>query len=316
FGFCFLNRLEEESSVHSNSMSELLNMNYPRLLIFSIISTVSCCVFLFINGTMLFTLRSKPVFRETCRFILLFNLLLGDTVQLAHSQIHFLFTLAYSICIALNMIVNLTTGISPLTLVLMPLEQYVAVCYPLRHASIITVRNTAAAVIAVWAVSSFNNLTRVLLFLKFPFEKIKPTDVCANVSVLLAPLTAEYDRAYTCVLFVSAGVAVTSSYVGVIVAAKSASTDKALARKARHTLLLHLVQLGLSLSSTINNPVIIALSKLLTRMAFLWIQGIFYILFILFPRCMTSLIYGLRDQTVRPVLLYHLSCHFKISVRG
>ncbi|KAF6739993.1 Olfactory receptor 2A1/2A42 [Oryzias melastigma] len=170
--------------------------------------------------------------------------------------------LAYSICIALNMIVNLTTGISPLTLVLMPLEQYVAVCYPLRHASIITVRNTAAAVIAVWAVSSFNNLTRVLLFLKFPFEKIKPTDVCANVSVLLAPLTAEYDRAYTCVLFVSAGVAVTSSYVGVIVAAKSASTDKALARKARHTLLLHLVQLGLSLSSTINNPVIIALSKL------------------------------------------------------
>uniref|UniRef100_A0A3P9JN57 G-protein coupled receptors family 1 profile domain-containing protein n=1 Tax=Oryzias latipes TaxID=8090 RepID=A0A3P9JN57_ORYLA len=301
---------------------ESLYQNFVRtVIILSTLSTVPACVFLVINGIMLFTLRSKPVFRETCRFVLLFNLLLADTLQLAQSQLHLLFSacrvqLAYSICIALNMIVNLTTGISPLTLVLMPLERYVAVCYPLRHASIITIRNTAAAVIAVWAVSSLNNLTRVLMFLKFPFEKIKPTDVCANVSVMLAPLTADYDRAYTCVVFVSAGVAVTSSYVGVIVAARSASTDKALARKAQHTLLLHLVQLGLSLSSTINNPVIVALSKVLTRMAFLWIQGIFYIFFIIFPRCMTSLIYGLRDQTIRPVLMYHLSCHFKVSVGG
>ncbi|XP_024117021.1 odorant receptor 131-2-like [Oryzias melastigma] len=294
-------------------------MNYPRLLIFSIISTVSCCVFLFINGTMLFTLRSKPVFRETCRFILLFNLLLGDTVQLAHSQIHFLFTvcrvkLVFSICIALNMIVNLTSGISPLTLVLMPLEQYVAVCYPLRHASIITVRNTAAAVIAVWAVSSFNSLTRVLLFLKFPLKKMEVYDVCTNIVLVLGVMTAEYDRAYTCVLFVSAGLAVISSYVGVIVAAKSASTDKALARKARHTLLLHLVQLGLSLSSTLYNPLMVGLSKILTNVVFLWFQSTFYILFITFPRCMTSLIYGLRDQTIRPVLLYHLNN--KIRFRG
>ncbi|XP_024117018.1 odorant receptor 131-2-like, partial [Oryzias melastigma] len=303
-----------------NFTSELLYENFLKTLIFSIMSTVPSCVFLFINGTMLFTLRSKPVFRETCRFILLFNLLLADTVQLAQSQVQFLLSvcrvrLVYSLCIILSMLANLTTGISPLTLVLMPLEQYVAVCYPLRHASIITVRNTAAAVIAVWAVSSLNNLTRVLLFLKFPFEKMELYDVCSNIALILGVLTAEYDRAYTCVLFVSAGVAVTSSYVGVIVAAKSASTDKALARKARHTLLLHLVQLGLSLSSTINNPLIIALSKVLTRMAFLWIQNVFYVTFIIFPRCMTSLIYGLRDQTIRPVLLYHLSCRLKVRIR-
>uniref|UniRef100_A0A3P9KRV3 Olfactory receptor 4K2-like n=1 Tax=Oryzias latipes TaxID=8090 RepID=A0A3P9KRV3_ORYLA len=301
--------------------SESLYQNFVRTLIFSFISTVTSCVFLFINGIMLFTLRSKPVFQETCRFILLYNLLLADTLQLAQSQLHLLLSVcrvkvAYSLCIALNMIVNLATGISPLTLVLMPLERYVAVCYPLRHASVITVRNTVAAVIAVWAVSSLNSLTRVLMFLKFPFEKMEVYDLCSNIALVLGVLTAEYDRAYTCVVFVSAGVAVTSSYVGVIVAARSASTDKALARKARHTLLLHLVQLGLSLSSTIYNPLVVALSKVLTRMAFLWIQNIFYVTFIIFPRCMTSLIYGLRDQTIRSLLLDHLCCRLKDSIRG
>uniref|UniRef100_A0A3B3CFP9 Olfactory receptor 2A1/2A42-like n=1 Tax=Oryzias melastigma TaxID=30732 RepID=A0A3B3CFP9_ORYME len=307
--------------LNSNLTSELLYENFLKTLLYSIISTVPSCVFLFINGTMLFTLRSKPVFRETCRFILLFNLLLGDTLQLAQSQIHFLLSvcrvkMVYSLCIILSMLANLTNLISPLTLVLMPLEQYVAVCYPLRHASIITVRNTAAAVIAVWAVSSLNNLTRVLLFFKFPFEKMELYDLCSNIALILGVMTAEYDRAYTCVLFVSAGLAVIFSYVGVIVAAKSASTDKALARKARHTLLLHLVQLGLSLSSTIYYPLMMSLSKVLTRMVFLWIQNAFYVTFIIFPRCMTSLIYGLRDQTIRPVLLYHLSCRLKVIIRG
>uniref|UniRef100_A0A3P9IDU1 G-protein coupled receptors family 1 profile domain-containing protein n=1 Tax=Oryzias latipes TaxID=8090 RepID=A0A3P9IDU1_ORYLA len=281
--------------------------------LFSTLTALPCCMFLFINATMLRSLRSKAVFRQTCRYILLFNLLFADTIQMVLSQLlHILaacrISLTYPMCGSLTSLANLMTVISPLTLVIMSLERFVAVCYPLRHASIITVRNTAAAVIAVWAVSSLNNLTRVLMFLKFPFEKMEVYDLCSNIALVLGALTAEYDRAYTCVVFVSAGVAVTSSYVGVIVAARSASTDKALARKARHTLLLHLVQLGLSLSSTINNPLVVALSKVLTRMAFLWIQNIFYVTFIIFPRCMTSLIYGLRDQTIRPVLLYHLSC--------
>ncbi|CAK6979968.1 odorant receptor 131-2-like, partial [Scomber scombrus] len=57
------------------------------IVMFSILTSVPCCVFLFINGTMLFTLRSKLVFRETSRYILLYNLLFADTVLLAQSQL-------------------------------------------------------------------------------------------------------------------------------------------------------------------------------------------------------------------------------------
>ncbi|KAM9751012.1 odorant receptor 131-2-like [Menidia menidia] len=295
-----------------------------RTIIISTLSIVPSCVFLVINGTMLFVLRSKLVFRETCRYILLYNLLLADTLQLAQSQLLFLLSvcrvrLAYSLCTVLNMLANLTTGISPLTLVLMPLERYVAVCWPLRHATVITVRTTTAAILAIWSVSSLSNLTRVLLFLSFPFEeleRLQVRDLCSNIALVSSSLTDSYDKAYTCVLFVSAALAAVSSYIGVIMAARSASTDKALAHRARTTLLLHLVQLGLSLSSTVYLPLVTALSRVSTKTAFLWVHNVFYVCFIIFPRCLSSLVYGLRDQTIRPVLVNHICCRQKVNISG
>uniref|UniRef100_A0A4W6FA87 G-protein coupled receptors family 1 profile domain-containing protein n=1 Tax=Lates calcarifer TaxID=8187 RepID=A0A4W6FA87_LATCA len=281
------------------------------LVLFSTVTTVPCCVFLFINGTMLFTLRSKPVFRETSRHILLYNLLLADTVVLVQSQALYLLSvcrirLTYPVCGVLIMLTSLTTSISPLTLVLMSLERYVAVCYPLRHATIITIRNTEVAIIVVWAFSSLNVLTKVVLLLQFPLEDQQMKDFCGKESMLLDPVSDLYEKAFTYFLFVSAGVAVICSYIGVMVAARSASTDKASARKARNTLLLHLVQLGLSLLSTIHNFLLFSISKSLDRVKIVRIQIVIYLCIIILPRCLSSLIYGIRDQIIRPVLMYNL----------
>ncbi|XP_042287421.1 odorant receptor 131-2-like [Thunnus maccoyii] len=292
------------------------------IVMFSILTTLPCCVFLSINGIMLFTLRSKPVFRETSRYILLYNLLFADTVLLAQSQLLYIIAafrlrMSYPVCGVLTMLAYLTNEISPLTLVLMSLERYVAVCYPLRHATIITIRNTGVAIVVIWAFCSLNVLTRVLLLLNFPFgdlESLQMKDYCSDIAMRLGALSDYYDKAYTSFLFVSAGVAITSSYIGVIVAARSASTNEASARKARNTLLLHLVQLGLSLSSTMHNPLLVAISEIGSRLIIVRIQIVIYVCIILFPRCLSSLIYGLRDQTIRPVLMYHLCCRLKLSV--
>ncbi|XP_063341488.1 odorant receptor 131-2-like [Pelmatolapia mariae] len=287
----------------------------------STLTTLPTCGFLFINSIMLFTLRSKPVFRETCRYILLYNLLFADTVQLAQSQIHFLLAVlrirvSYPVCTFLVNFTHLTSVISPLTLVVMPLERYVAVCYPLRHATIITIRNTAAAIIVIWTISFLNIIIRTLLFFAL-FEKLDKIEVkylCSEIGILLGSKSDHFDKAFTCIVFVSAGVAVIFSYIGVIVAARSASTDKALAFKARNTLLLNLIQLFLSLSSTIYYPLLVHLSVTVTRIVLVRIQDVFYLFFIILPRCLTSLIYGLRDQTIRPVLIYHLCCRLKCPV--
>ncbi|XP_037605063.1 odorant receptor 131-2-like [Sebastes umbrosus] len=293
-----------------------------EIVLFSTLTTVPCCVFIFINGVMLFTLRSKLVFRETSRYILLFNLLFADTVQMALSQLLYLIAacgvkLTYPVCGVLIMLSSLTTAISPLTLVLMSMERCVAVCYPLRHATIITIRNTVVAIIVVWVFSSLNILTRVILLLDFPFDDLETLQMkyfCAHENMLLGPMSDDYDKAYTCFLFVSATVAITSSFIGVMIAARTASTNKSSANKARNTLLLHLVQLGLSLSSTIYNPLLIALSKVLNRIVLVRIQIVIYVCIVIFPRCLSALIYGIRDQTIRPILICHLCCRLKHSV--
>ncbi|XP_019119226.1 odorant receptor 131-2-like [Larimichthys crocea] len=289
--------------------------------VFSTLIGMPCCLFLFINGIMLFTLRSKAVFRETCRYILLYNLLFSDTVLLALSQLMYIMAVCrilptYPVCGVLTMLNRLTNEISPLTLVVMCLERYVAVCYPLRHATIITVRNTAIAIIVVWTFSSLNVLIRVLLLLNFPFDQLQSlqmTDFCSDIAMLLGPMSDIYDIAYTGFVFVSAGVAVTCSYIGVMVAARSASTDKVSARKARNTVLLHLMQLGLTLLSTMHGPIVISLSTTLQRLLMVRIKNIFYVFIYILPRCLSSLIYGLRDQTIRPVLMYYLCCRLRLS---
>uniref|UniRef100_A0A8C4DRC9 G-protein coupled receptors family 1 profile domain-containing protein n=1 Tax=Dicentrarchus labrax TaxID=13489 RepID=A0A8C4DRC9_DICLA len=339
----------------SQTLNVTSEQKYQGLLervLFSTLIAMPCCVFLFINGTMLFTLRSKSVFRETSRYILLYNLLFSDTVLLALSQ--FLYTLAaskimlsYPVCGVFTMLSILTDEISPLTLVVMCLERYVAVCYPLRHGSIVTIRNTAVAIIVVWTFSSLNVLIRVVLLLDFPFsdlESLQMTDVCSDIAMFLSPMSDSYDKAYTGFVFLSAGVAVISSYIGVVIAARSASTDKASAlkarntlllhlvqlgltllsastdkasaRKARNTLLLHLVQLGLTLLSTLYTSIVVSLSKTLHRVIIGRIKSFFYVFIYIFPRCLSSLIYGLRDQTIRSVLMYHLCCRLKLSRPG
>ncbi|XP_070700225.1 odorant receptor 131-2-like [Pempheris klunzingeri] len=314
--------MSKSNESQTNVSVELQYQSLVERLVFSSVTTLPCCVFLFINVTMLFTLRSKVVFRETSRYVLLFNLLLADTVLLIQSQLLYLLSacrimLMYPVCGLLTMLADLNTLVSPLTLVVMSLERYVAVCYPLRHAAVVTIRNTSVAVAVLWASNSLKVLVQVVLMSNFSFkdpQSLQMTDFCGKDDIFLYPASDLHDKAYTYFVFVSAGVAVSCSYVGVTAAARSASTDRASARKARNTLLLHLVQLSLSLSSTVHNPLLIAISQVLDRIVLVRVQIVLYVSVIILPRCLSSLIYGFRDQTIRPALMCNLCCQWRSSV--
>ncbi|XP_034025327.1 odorant receptor 131-2-like [Thalassophryne amazonica] len=289
--------------------------------IFSILITLPGYVFLFINGTMLFTLNSKVVFCETPRYVLLFNLLLADTLHLVENQVMYILAvsrvrLTYPACGVLTMANILTSGISPLTLVVMSLERYVAVCYPLRHANIVTMTNTVAAICVVWFFCAIHILIHVVLLLEYPFEELESlqlNDVCSEVNILIGPSSTHYNMTSKCVLFVLAAAVIICSYISVVVAARSASTDKASAQKARNTLLLHLVQLSLSLISNVESSLVIFLIKILDRITIIRIRSVLYVCIYLLPRCLSPLIYGLRDPCIRSLLMENLCCHLKLS---
>ncbi|XP_061902684.1 odorant receptor 131-2-like [Entelurus aequoreus] len=242
------------------SQSNVTRLGLAERVFTSSITSGACLVFLFINAVMMLTLKRKRVFRETSRYILLFHLLLADTLLMASSQVLYLcytyrILLTYPQCGVLVMLTIMTNDISPMVLVVMSLERYVAVCHPLRHAAIITVRNTGAAVLSVWILSLLQVVTLVLVLLRFPFdqlETLKMPEPCSSSRIFLLPVLYDCRTSFTALLFTSACLLTVCSYIGVVVAARSASRsqrDKESARKAQKTLLLHLLQLGLILLS-------------------------------------------------------------------
>ncbi|XP_056140254.1 odorant receptor 131-2-like [Lampris incognitus] len=296
----------------------------PRqdMMVFAIMSVGSSCTFLYINGVLLFTLRSRPVFCETSRYILLFNLLLADTAQLTLGETLYLLAACrirptLYLCGVLVMTSMLVATISPLTLMVMSVERYVAVCLPLRHAEIVTIRSTAVAINTIWVFSLVNILIRIFILLSLKHDILSSQPMrhfCSKEAFFFAPMSYYYDKAYSGFVFISVGLTIILSYIGVMLVARSASTDKASAIKAGKTLLLHLIQLGLILPSTIHSVVLTLLAITADKLLVVRLHNIFFVICHILPRCLSALIYGLRDQTIRHVLMSYFSCQQKCSV--
>lgn len=146
----------------------------------------------------------------------------------------------------------------------MSLERYVAVCYPLRHATVFTMRSMGMAIALMWAFSIIYILIQVFMLLHFFTKKslnLHMNDFCSKEAIFFTPIFKDFEEAYASTLFLSVGVAIIASYIGVVLVAKSVSTDKASARKALQTLLLHLIQLSLILTSTLFSTIIVAIAR-------------------------------------------------------
>ncbi|XP_053702450.1 odorant receptor 131-2-like [Synchiropus splendidus] len=308
----------------SNSSVAVQRQSELERIMVSVFTSVPCAALLTINAIILFTLRSKQVFRETSRYVLLTNLLVADSLFMMMSQILYILAncrvfLTYPVCGTLILYTFLTESIFPLTLAEMSIERYVAVCFPLRHSSIVTMRSTAAAIAVVWAFSCVNVLIRVALMCQFPFEELDSLDmnaICNTFVVVLSPVAAEYDRVYNILLFSTAGFTMTSTFIAVLITARSASVERNSVRKVQNTLLLHMIQLVLGLSSRIFIPVSVTLFPVMRWISFVRMMNVMYVLVVLLPRCLSSLIYGLRDQTIRPVLLSNLCFGFTLAARN
>ncbi|XP_067112887.1 odorant receptor 131-2-like [Osmerus mordax] len=287
---------------------------FSRNILFGPVSVAPLLIFIYINGVVLFTLRCKPVFRETPRYILLYNLIFSDTFQLAVGQL--LYILAYVqvymiryLCVIIVISAMITTDISPYNLAVMSLERYVAVCFPLRHSAIVTVKNTGVSIAVVWAISGINTIIRIFMLIlleSMPLDQYM-LDFCSKEALYKHKVFYDYDKAFTGVTFVFVGIVILCSYFGVMIAARSASSGKASTTKAKKTVVLHMIQLLLILSSTLVSPILLAFVGKVDRVTLVLIRYVLFLCLVNLPRCLSGLIYGLRDQTIRPFLLYNLS---------
>ncbi|XP_036379719.1 odorant receptor 131-2-like [Megalops cyprinoides] len=286
----------------------------------AILSMTPCFFFLYINFVMLVALRSKAIFRETSRYILFTNMLFADSLQLLICMLLYMFAvvrlyISGVACFIMVVTGGMTARISPLNLAVMSLERYVAICFPLRHAEIATSRRTGVAIAIVWFLGSLNSLTDVTLFVISGSSFATIWEFCSGSMMFQLEVSADINEAFQILYFLVVGIIIIYTYISIVVVARTAATDKASAAKARKTVLLHLIQLLLCLASTLFDTVVLVVNARLDRMSALNVQYAMFLGLVIFPRCLSPLIYGLRDQNVRSLLKYYFTCGFRNTIK-
>ncbi|XP_066502513.1 odorant receptor 131-2-like [Hoplias malabaricus] len=270
-------------------------------------------LFIYINLLMLFTLRTKAVFRETSRYILFAHMLINDTIHLVLTLVlyalgGFYVVIMRAVCAFFVLLSVSTFIIAPLNLAVMSLERYTAICFPLRHGELATPERTRVAVVLVWVLGSFNVLTDVFLLfiLAEPSFYLSPS-VCTFEQLLVMPWQQVKSMALNTLFFTAVGAILLYTYVAILRQVRTAFIDRSSGQKALRTVLLHAFQLGLSLMSFFYSPMEFLMAKLPLPL-YKKLHIINYFMILVLPRCLSSLIYGLRDETFRPLLKQYFLC--------
>ncbi|KAK2846803.1 hypothetical protein Q5P01_009802 [Channa striata] len=251
-----------------------------------IIVQVLIMIFLCINLLLIITFFKKECFHGTARYIFFAVTLLSD------SLFNFNITIHVWLCIIIIIPVYLYTTVTPVTLTAMTLERYVAICMPLRHGELCSTRSTVRCILIIHGLSS---VPCIVIFATFfasaSLSFYKQYQLCAMeiFDIRQSHLrTAIYQLQFLimCIIIVL-------SYVKILKVAKAASGEnKKLTTKGLKTVCLHGFQLLLCLIQ-LWCPFI---EVTLYFSSFQHIRYVNYIMFYLAPRCLSPLIYGIRDE--------------------
>ncbi|GAA6105661.1 odorant receptor 131-2-like [Tachysurus ichikawai] len=109
--------------------------------------------------------------------------------------------------------------------------------------------------------------------------------------------------------FVSVSVIILFTYIRILITARSITSNKDSAAKAHKTVLLHIIQLSLCLTSFLYSIIERAAATSSTSTSlFVDLRYLNYLFVLILPRCLSPLIYGLRDDAVRPLFIYYFRC--------
>ncbi|XP_050949994.1 odorant receptor 131-2-like [Labeo rohita] len=305
------NVFESRSSL--NQTATLVDRDAP---VKAFLCVTPCVIFLYVNGVMIFTLRKKTVFQEASRYILFGHMLWLDTLHLFMSSLLFVsavsrITIMKNVCLILLAAAQALYQVALLNLALMSLERYVAICVPLRHAQITSYSRTNMAIGVVWTMGLIQCLSELIIFYCVDTTNTVMPLFCSRTTLFRLQIYKNLDLAFTCVFFVLVCFVIIFTYVSIASVAKSASCDKASAKKANKTVLLHLIQLGLCAASILIGVIQDAIYLYIDYLTLLHIMYFCFLVFMILPRCLSSLIYGLRDQTFSFLFKYYITFGLK-----
>lgn len=260
------------------------------------------------------SLSLSQVFYMKPHYILFIHLICNDVLQLTTATCLLIVSYVFyrinaSVCCLLITLVILATLNTPFNLAVMAVECYVAVCLPLKHAKLCTLKHTHIAIVLMWALSAASVLPDVIFSLateplQFFFTRI----FCERNNLFRHPLQVQKRDHLYIVYMAVVWLVLLYTYVRIFMAArgvKASHSGGGEMRKARNTILLHSFQLLLCMLTFVADKISRALIQHFPRNTVNLLFFIFVLTQIL-PRGLSPLVYGLRDKTLRQYLKNYL----------
>ncbi|CAK6974488.1 PREDICTED: G-protein coupled receptor 183-like [Scomber scombrus] len=264
----------------------------------------------FINANLIHTFRKHQIFYMNPRYVLFIHLVVNDMIQMTLTVILFvvsytLYKLNVSVCCIFILIALFTTENTPLNLACMAVECYIAICLPLRHMQICTVKRTLMLIGLIWMTSMFSVLPDLFITLATePLDFFNSRVFCLRQTAFPHPLIVQKRDITYAVFLVIVWLTIFYTYFKILFTVKTASKD---AKKARKTIMLHGFQLLLCMSSYATPQLKEALLRWFPKN---YADSLFaiYITVQILPRSISPIIYGIRDNTFRKYLKKYLLC--------
>ncbi|XP_071352879.1 odorant receptor 131-2-like [Trachinotus anak] len=267
-----------------------------------IIVQILVMIFLSINMLLIVTFFKKECFYTTTRYILFAVALLSDSMILLVTDIllilsYFRFTMQVGLCIILCFMLYLYYTVTPFTLTAMTLERYVAICMPLRHGELCSPCNTIHCILIIHGLSFITISIVLSTFIASVSLSFYTQFKICSLEIFFVHRWQDHIRsAISQFYFLVMCVIIVFTYVKIMKVAKAASgDDKKSTWKGLRTVVLHGFQLLLCLIQ-LWCPFIERAVLQIDFMLFVQVRYFNYIMFSLAPRCLSPLVYGLRDE--------------------
>ncbi|XP_045885002.1 odorant receptor 131-2-like [Micropterus dolomieu] len=277
----------------------------------------------YINGTLIHTFRKHQIFYMNPRYILFIHLVVNDMIQLTTTIS--LFVLSYifyqinvSLCCLIITLAVFTTLNTPLNLAVMAVECYIAICLPLRHNQLCTIKRTYIVIGWIWAMSAASTLPDVCIILATePLQFFYSTIFCERDNVFRHPIHMKKRDISYIIYLICVWLTLFYTYFKIFFAAKEAKAAKSSggdAKKARNTILLHGFQLLLCMLTYIA-PMLKSTLVYWFPTHYVNVVFVCYIIIQILPRFLSPIVYGLRDKTFRQHLKKYLLCTVRASIK-
>ncbi|XP_027857571.1 odorant receptor 131-2-like [Xiphophorus couchianus] len=274
----------------------------------NVITVVLSLAIIYINGTLVHTFRKHQVFNTNSRYILYIHLVINDIITLSMMILlqvlsYIIYTLNVSFCIIMLILVTCACLNNPLTLAAMSLECYLAICFPLRHPQICTVRKTYIVITVIWVLSLLTILPDLFIIIATrPAEYFHSRVFCLWTNIVTDAILEKKKDVSNILLLVIVFLILFYAYLRILFTAQAASVN---AKKARNTVLLHGFQLLLCMLHYIYNISIEGLSMLFPKDT-LAIRYVIALFIQIMPRLISPMVYGIRDKMFREHLKRYL----------